>query len=56
MAELDREAEIVVHCRSGVRSARAARLLRAAGFPRVRNLTGGILAWSRDVDPSVPRY
>jgi adenylyltransferase/sulfurtransferase len=56
MGELDRKAEIVVHCRSGSRSARAARLLRAAGFPRVRNLTGGILAWSRDVDPSVPRY
>jgi adenylyltransferase/sulfurtransferase len=56
MAELDRAAEIVVHCKSGVRSARACGLLRQAGFERVRNLAGGILAWSDKVDPSVPKY
>jgi rhodanese-related sulfurtransferase len=54
--ELERTADIVVHCRSGARSARAVQLLRQAGFASVRNLTGGILAWSRDVDPKVPRY
>ena len=48
--------DIVVYCKSGVRSANAARQLRAAGFTRVRNLTGGIRRWSDEVDPSVPRY
>lgn len=48
--------EIVVHCRSGVRSARAVEILQAAGYKRVFNLTGGILAWSREIDPSVPQY
>ncbi len=56
LGELAGATDIVVHCRSGARSARAAKLLKQAGFPRVRNLAGGILAWSRDVDPSVPRY
>jgi molybdopterin/thiamine biosynthesis adenylyltransferase/rhodanese-related sulfurtransferase len=54
--ELDREADIVAQCRSGVRSMKAARLLRAAGFTRLRNLKGGILAWSDEVDPTVPKY
>jgi rhodanese-related sulfurtransferase len=54
--ELDRDADIVVHCRSGVRSASVVRQMLDAGFPRVRNLTGGILAWSDEVDPSVPKY
>jgi sulfur-carrier protein adenylyltransferase/sulfurtransferase len=53
---LDRDREIVVMCRSGMRSADAARRLQAAGFTRVSNLTGGILRWSDDVDPSVPKY
>ncbi|HUX65917.1 MAG TPA: molybdopterin-synthase adenylyltransferase MoeB [Terriglobales bacterium] len=56
LAELDRELEIVAHCRSGVRSLKAAKMLRAAGFARVRNLKGGILAWSEEVDPRVPKY
>jgi adenylyltransferase/sulfurtransferase len=47
---------IVVYCRSGVRSAKAFDQLRAAGFTNLRNLRGGILAWSRDVDPTVPQY
>jgi adenylyltransferase/sulfurtransferase len=53
---LDRDAEIVVMCKSGVRSANAARQLRDAGFRRVLNLAGGIKRWSADVDPSVPTY
>ncbi len=54
--EIDRHADIVVHCRSGQRSAKAARWLEEAGFERVRNLRGGILAWSDEVDPSTPKY
>ena len=53
---LDRDREIVVHCHSGVRSADAARQMRAAGFRRVHNLAGGIHRWSKEVDPTVPRY
>src|SRR5450755_1208443 len=54
--ELDSSREIVAHCRSGVRSAKAVTLLRQAGFTKVKNLAGGILAWSDKVDPSVPKY
>jgi sulfur-carrier protein adenylyltransferase/sulfurtransferase len=54
--ELDAAAAWVVHCRSGVRSARAVAQLRRAGFQRALNLRGGILAWSRDVDPSLATY
>lgn len=54
--ELDRETEIFVLCHSGMRSQRAAEFLRSAGFPRVVNVTGGIDAWSEEVDPNVPRY
>ena len=53
---LDRTRDIVVQCRSGARSGRAVRLLQAAGFTRVRNLAGGILRWSDDVDPTVAKY
>ena len=56
LSTLDGSREIVVMCRSGQRSAAAVRQLQAAGFRRVRNLAGGILRWSADVDPSVPRY
>ncbi len=48
--------EIVVHCKSGARSARAVKLLREAGFRKVRNLSGGITRWAEVVDPSMPRY
>ena len=48
--------EIVVHCRTGSRSARAVELLRQAGFRKVRNLAGGIDRWAQVVDPSLPRY
>ncbi len=54
--ELDGHKEIVTLCHTGVRSMQALEILRAAGFPNVRNLNGGIDAWSTDVDPSVPRY
>ncbi|HXM43102.1 MAG TPA: molybdopterin-synthase adenylyltransferase MoeB [Bryobacteraceae bacterium] len=53
--ELDRDIEIVAHCKSGMRSAKAVGLLKEAGF-RARNMKGGILAWSDKVDPSVPKY
>ncbi|HEU5184049.1 MAG TPA: molybdopterin-synthase adenylyltransferase MoeB [Gemmatimonadaceae bacterium] len=53
---LDRSRDIVVHCKGGIRSAKAVRQLRAAGFSRVWNLSGGITRWSEDVDPSTPRY
>ena len=54
--ELDSSREIVAHCRSGKRSAEASEFLRQAGFRKVLNLKGGILAWSDEVDPSVPKY
>jgi molybdopterin/thiamine biosynthesis adenylyltransferase/rhodanese-related sulfurtransferase len=55
-AELDSSKEIVAHCRSGKRSAEAVDFLRKAGFKKIWNLKGGILAWSDEVDPSVPKY
>jgi len=54
--ELDRSAEIIVHCKSGGRSSKAVEYLRKSGFSNVSNLTGGILAWSDKVDPTVPKY
>jgi molybdopterin/thiamine biosynthesis adenylyltransferase/rhodanese-related sulfurtransferase/molybdopterin converting factor small subunit len=54
--ELDTATEIVVYCKSGVRSGKASDFLRQAGFRKVKNMRGGILAWSDKVDPSVPKY
>ena len=54
--ELDTEREIIVYCHHGHRSARAVDFLRRAGLKQVRNLTGGIDAWSREIDSSVPLY
>ncbi|MEZ4702273.1 MAG: molybdopterin-synthase adenylyltransferase MoeB [Rhodothermales bacterium] len=54
--EAYRHQAVVIHCRSGARSAQAAQLLVDAGFTRVSNLKGGIIAWSKEVDPSVPAY
>ena len=54
--ELDSAVEIVAHCKSGMRSAKAVDFLKQAGFKKVKNMTGGILAWSDKVDPSVPKY
>ncbi|MFZ0639427.1 MAG: molybdopterin-synthase adenylyltransferase MoeB [Candidatus Acidiferrales bacterium] len=56
MSELDSSREIVAHCRSGKRSADAVQFLSKAGFRKIWNLKGGILAWSDEVDPSVPKY
>lgn len=56
IGELDPQVPVVCQCRSGIRSARAAQFLRLQGFRDVRNLTGGILAWSDEVDPTVPKY
>jgi adenylyltransferase/sulfurtransferase len=56
LGELDPEADIVIHCKSGMRSAKACGILRGAGFKHVRNMKGGILAWSDKVDPYVPKY
>jgi sulfur-carrier protein adenylyltransferase/sulfurtransferase len=47
---------VVLHCKSGARSASALRLLRSAGHPDARHLTGGVLAWVADVDPTLPTY
>ena len=55
-AELDAAAETVVHCKSGVRSAKAVAFLKQQGFKNVRNMKGGILAWSDQVDRTVPKY
>ena len=46
----------MIHCRSGVRSAKACGILRRAGFQHVRSMEGGILAWAGKVDPSMPKY
>ena len=54
--ELDSSRELVVHCKSGMRSAKAVDFLRKAGFKHATNLTGGILAWADRVDPSLPKY
>ena len=55
-AELDAAAETVVLCHHGGRSLQAAQFLERLGFARVHNLAGGVDAWSRQVDPSVPVY
>jgi molybdopterin/thiamine biosynthesis adenylyltransferase/rhodanese-related sulfurtransferase len=54
--ELDSAVEMVVYCRSGVRSGRAVNLLRQAGFRKIKNMVGGTLRWSDDVDPALPKY
>jgi adenylyltransferase/sulfurtransferase len=57
MGELDETRETVVHCKMGGRSARAIEALQAAGYKgELKNLKGGITAWSNEVDPKVPKY
>lgn len=53
--ELDRFGHLVVHCKSGGRSAQAVKLLRGAGFENAWNVNGGLLAWVERIDPSLPR-
>ncbi|HEY1313799.1 MAG TPA: rhodanese-like domain-containing protein [Steroidobacteraceae bacterium] len=56
LGELDPQQETVVICRSGGRSREVAHFLSTQGFVSVYNLAGGILAWSRDLDPRIPQY
>ena len=56
MSELDSADDIVIHCKSGVRSAKAVRLLQEAGFSKLHNVEGGITAWAEEVDSTVPKY
>lgn len=56
VGELDSDEEIVVQCKMGGRSAKAYGVLKEAGFKKIRNLKGGILAWSDQVDPNMPKY
>ena len=56
VSELDSADEIVAYCHTGMRSARATDFLRGIGYKKVRNLEGGVEAWSTEVDPSLPRY
>ena len=56
LSELDPSTPMVVHCKSGMRSAKAIELLKKQGFTKLSNLKGGILAWIKDVDPSLPAY
>jgi adenylyltransferase/sulfurtransferase len=55
-AELDKNQEMIVHCKSGMRSAKAVQFLKQQGFTKVKNLTGGILAWADKIDPAMPKY
>jgi len=56
MEEIPKDRDLIVYCHGGFRSAMVAGFLEAQGFPSVANLSGGIDAWSVDVDPKVPRY
>ncbi len=56
LSELDSAEEMVIFCKSGARSARGLELLTSAGFKKVKNLKGGINAWAREVDKSLPIY
>jgi rhodanese-related sulfurtransferase len=56
LSTFDPSLEYVIHCHHGVRSLMAAQFLKERGLTRVVNLTGGIAAWSEDVDPDVPQY
>jgi rhodanese-related sulfurtransferase len=56
LAELDPDADAIVYCHHGIRSAHVIAHLQAQGFERLSNLRGGIDAWSREVDPGMPRY
>jgi sulfur-carrier protein adenylyltransferase/sulfurtransferase len=56
LAEIDRNREVVVHCKSGGRSQQISEFLKQAGYERVANVAGGITAWSNEIDPSVPKY
>ncbi|MEP7149286.1 MAG: rhodanese-like domain-containing protein [Acidobacteriota bacterium] len=57
MDEIDENRDTVIHCKAGMRSARAVEVLQRAGFKgELKNLKGGITAWSNEVDPTIPKY
>jgi adenylyltransferase/sulfurtransferase len=56
LSELTPDSEVVVMCRSGSRSRRAAEFLASRGFGRVANLSGGINAWAEEIDPNLSSY
>lgn len=56
LAEVPRDREVIVHCKSGMRSAKAIEFLKSQGYSKLVNLTGGILGWAEKVDPGMPRY
>lgn len=56
VSELDSSREIVAHCKLGGRSAQAVEFLQKAGFKKIRNLKGGIIAWADRVDRTMPKY
>ena len=56
LGEFDPNKEVVVHCKSGGRSGRAVEFMKARGFTNARNLTGGVIAWVNEIDPSQPKY
>lgn len=54
--EPEKNNPVIIYCRSGARSAKACRMLHSEGFSNVKNLRGGILKWSDDIDPDLPKY
>ena len=54
--EAHKNEDIIIYCRSGSRSGQATAFLQSVGFSNVRNLKGGVLAWSREIDPTMPTY
>ena len=56
LGEFDPNKEVVVHCKSGGRSGRAVEFMKARGFTNARNLTGGVIAWVNEIDPTQPKY
>lgn len=56
VSEVPKDREVIVHCKSGMRSAKAIEFLKSQGYTKLVNLTGGILAWAEKVDPGMPRY
>jgi MoaD family protein len=56
LSELPKDEEIILHCRSGMRSQKILEYLQTQGYTKLKNLKGGVLAWSEEIDPSVPQY
>jgi adenylyltransferase/sulfurtransferase len=56
MGELDTARELVVHCKTGVRSGKVVEMLISHGYTKLHNLRGGIIAWAEEIDPSLPTY